>query len=111
MKNVVDRLGFLSVTRCDTFTELEFIASHFCDFLPRPAALRALPFSMIYDIASHGPLKLDSEDILCDFVSQGIKMSREVFSLLEFSRLGYCSANVMNDFFNMLSSICANSTR
>jgi hypothetical protein len=33
MENVVDRLQFLSATRCDISAELEFIASQFYDFL------------------------------------------------------------------------------
>jgi hypothetical protein len=48
MENVLDRLRFLSATRSDISTELEFIASHFYDFLRRRDALNALPFSMIY---------------------------------------------------------------
>jgi hypothetical protein len=38
MENVVGRVRFLSTTRCDISTELEFIASHFYDFLRRPDA-------------------------------------------------------------------------
>jgi hypothetical protein len=47
MENVVDRLQFLSATRCDITTELEFIASYLSDFLCRRDALKVLPFSMI----------------------------------------------------------------
>ncbi|MDR1557746.1 MAG: hypothetical protein LBS88_12085, partial [Tannerellaceae bacterium] len=50
IENVFDRIRFLSTTRCDISTELEFLASHFYDFLRRPDALNALPFSMIYMI-------------------------------------------------------------
>jgi hypothetical protein len=60
MENVVDRLQFLSAIRCDISTELEFIASHFYDFLGRHNAVKALPSSMICEILSHRSLRLDS---------------------------------------------------
>jgi hypothetical protein len=45
--SVADRLRFLPATRCDISTELEFIASHFCDFLYSRNPLKAFSFSMI----------------------------------------------------------------
>jgi hypothetical protein len=83
--------------------ELEFIASHFYDFSRRPDALNALPFPMIYEIVSHGSLRLESEDSLYDFISHGIETNREIFSLLEFVRLPYCSTGLLNDFFDLRS--------
>jgi hypothetical protein len=103
MENVVDRLRFLSATRCDISRELEFIASHFDDFLPRPDALNAGPFTMIYEIIRHVSLRIDSEDSLYDFVSKCTETNREMFRLLEFVRWEYCSTEVMNDFLNLLS--------
>jgi hypothetical protein len=44
VENVVDRLRFMSTTRCDISIELEFTASRFCDFLRRTGALNAFPF-------------------------------------------------------------------
>jgi hypothetical protein len=58
---------------------------------------------MIYEILGHGSLRLDSEDSLYDFISHGIETNREMFSLLEFVRLDYCSTEVLNDFFDVLS--------
>jgi hypothetical protein len=87
MKDVVDRLGFLSAIRCDISAELEFIASHFYDFLSRPDALKALPFSVLYEVIGHGSLILESEDILYDFVSKNMAMNPEMYCLLEFVRL------------------------
>jgi hypothetical protein len=40
MENVVDRLQFSSANGSDISTELEFIASHFCDLLCRPEICR-----------------------------------------------------------------------
>jgi hypothetical protein len=65
--------------------------------------LKALPFSAIYEILGHGSLTIDSEDGLYDFISKGIETRREMFPLLEFVRLEYCSTDVMNDFFHILS--------
>jgi hypothetical protein len=103
MDNIVDRLRFLSETRCDIFTELGFIASHLCDFLFRPDALKGLSFSMIYEVLGHGSLRLESEDSLCDFINRGVETNEEVFGLLEFIRLEYCSANVIANFLDLLS--------
>jgi hypothetical protein len=102
MENVVGRLQFLSTTRCNNSIELEFIASHFYDFLRRPDALNALPFSMVYEIINQESLRLDSEDSLYDFISKGAETNREMFSLLEFVRLEYGSTDVMDDFFDVL---------
>jgi hypothetical protein len=98
MENVIDRLRFLWATRCDISTEFEFIASHFYGFLCRPDALKALPFSMIFEIIGQGSLSVDSEDNPCDFISKGIETTRDSFSLLEFVRLEYCSTNTERFF-------------
>jgi hypothetical protein len=103
IENVLDRIRFLSATRCDISTELEFIVSHFYDFLRRPDALKALPFSMICEILGHGSLRLESEDSLYDFIKKGIETNREMFSLMEFVRWNYCSTDTMNDFFDLIS--------
>jgi hypothetical protein len=71
MESVADPLQFLSGTRCDISAELEFIASYFYDFLGYRDGLRALSFSMIYEIISHGSLRIESEDGLCDFICKG----------------------------------------
>jgi hypothetical protein len=101
--NVVDRVGFLSSTRCDVSTELAFIASHFHLLLCHHDALMALPFPMIYEILSRGSLTLESEDSLYDFINKGTEMNQEMLSLLEFVRLEHCSTEVMNDFLDRLS--------
>jgi hypothetical protein len=101
--NVVDRVGFLSATRCDVSTELEFIASHFHLLLCHHDALMALPFPMIYEILSRGSLTLESEDSLYDFISRGTETNREMFGLLEFVRFEYCSTDAMSDFLAILS--------
>jgi hypothetical protein len=98
MENVVDRLRFLSKTGCDISAELEFIASHFYDFLCRPDALKPMPFSLLYKTIGQGSLRLENEDSLYNFISRGIKTNREMNGLLEFIRLEYCSTEVMNDF-------------
>jgi hypothetical protein len=103
MENVFDRLEFLSATRCDISTELEFIASHFCDLSSRRDSLKALPFSMIYEILCHRSLRLDSEDSLYDFINKSTEANREMFGLLEFVRLEYCSTDVINEFLDVLA--------
>jgi hypothetical protein len=103
MENVVDRLEFLLATRCDISPELEFIASHFYDFLCRREALKDLPFPMIYEILGHGSLRLDGEDSLYDFIREATETNREMGSLLEFVRLEYCSTDVISEFFDVLS--------
>jgi hypothetical protein len=105
-ENVVDRLPFLSATRCDISTELEFIASHFYGFLHRPDALKAFPVSLLYEIISHGSLRVESEDSLYNLSHKGIETNRKMFGLLEFVRFEYCSTDVMNDFFDLLSEDC-----
>jgi hypothetical protein len=80
---------------------LEFVASHFDDFLLRPQTLTTLPFSLLYDIIGQGSLRIESEDGLCDFIRRGTKMNPEMFCLLEFVRFEYCSADVMNDLFDL----------
>jgi hypothetical protein len=76
-----------SVTRCDISTELEFIASHFYDFLCRPDALKALPFPMIYEIMNTGSLRLDSEDRLDNFIRRDTETKRKAFDILEFETM------------------------
>jgi hypothetical protein len=49
-ESVVDRLRYRSATRCDISAELEFVASHFDDFLVRPETLTTLSFSFLYEI-------------------------------------------------------------
>jgi hypothetical protein len=71
--------------------------------LRRPDGLNALPFSMIYEIISQGSLRLASEDSLYDFIKKRTETKPEMFSLLEFVSWEYCSTDVMNDFFNLLS--------
>jgi hypothetical protein len=102
MENVVDRLRFLSANRCDISAELEFVASYFDDFLPRPQTLTTLPFSLLYDSISRGSLRIESEGGLYDFISNGTTMNPEMFCLLEFARFEYCSIEVMNDLFDLL---------
>jgi hypothetical protein len=97
METVIDRFGFLSATRCDISAELEFIASHFCDFLRLPDALNRLSFSLIYDIISRGSLRLDNEDSFYSFIRKLTETNREMFHLLEFVRFEYCGPDVMND--------------
>jgi hypothetical protein len=58
---------------------------------------------MIYTIISRGSLRVDSEDSLYDFIRNGIETNQEMFSLLEFVRWEYCSTDVLNDFFDVLS--------
>jgi hypothetical protein len=97
METVIDRLEFLSVTRCDISAELEFIASHFCDFLRLPDALNGLSFSVIYDIVSRGSLGHDNEDSFYNFIRKYTETNQEMFHLLEFIRFEYCRPDVMND--------------
>jgi hypothetical protein len=84
MENVGDHLRFLSATRCDISTEIDFIASHFDDFLCRCDAIAVLPLSLLYEILGHGSLRLESEDGLYGFISDGIKTHQELFDLMEF---------------------------
>jgi hypothetical protein len=103
VKSVTDPLQFLSGSRSNPSTELEFIASHFYDFLYRRDRLKALSFSMIYEILGHGSLRIDSEDGRSDFISESIETDAEMFGLLEFVRLEFCSTEVMNNFLDLLS--------
>jgi hypothetical protein len=103
MENIVDRLRFLSTTRCDISAELEFIAFHFCDFLYRPDALKPMPFSILYETIGQESLRLENEDSLYNFISRGIETNREMHGLLEFVRLEYCSTEIMNDFLDIFS--------
>jgi hypothetical protein len=68
IEDVVNRLRFLSATRCDISAELEFIASRFYNFLRRPDALNAVRFSLLYETIGHGFISLDHEDRLYDFI-------------------------------------------
>jgi hypothetical protein len=58
---------------------------------------------VIYATIGHGSLRVESEDGLYEFIKKGIETNREMFCLLEFVRFEYCSANVVNDFFDLLS--------
>jgi hypothetical protein len=42
------------------------------------------------------------DESLDDFVRKGVETNPEMFCLLEFVRFEYCSADVMNDFFDLL---------
>jgi hypothetical protein len=53
----------------------------------------------MYEIITHGSLRVESEDSLGDFFSIGIEMS----SLLEFVKFEYCSAEMIRDVFGLLS--------
>jgi hypothetical protein len=102
-ESVVECLLLLPATRRDLSTELEFIASHFYDFLCHCTPLGVLPFSVIYEILGHGSLRIESQDNLCDFINKGIETNPEMFGLLEFVKLEYCSTDLMNDFVDLLS--------
>jgi hypothetical protein len=106
MENVVDRIRFLSATRCNISAEVEFIASHFHDFLCRRDVLNAVPFSLHCEIIGHGSLRLQSEDRLCDFIRRGTKLNPNMFRLSELVRFEYCSTDVIDDFFDLLSEHC-----
>jgi hypothetical protein len=58
---------------------------------------------MIYEILGDGSVRIDSENRSYDFISKGIGTSREMFGLLEFIKLEYCSTNVRKDCFDALS--------
>jgi hypothetical protein len=58
---------------------------------------------VIYEILGHGFLRLESEDSLYDFINKSIETDQEMFGLLEFVRFEYCSTDVMDDFFDLLS--------
>jgi hypothetical protein len=76
MENVIDHLEFLSTTQCDIFTELEFIALHFCHLI-RPDPLRAMRFSVIYVIINCRSLRLESEDSLMALLIKAPKQTRQ----------------------------------
>jgi hypothetical protein len=65
--------------------------------------MKAFCVSAICEVLGHGSLRLDSEDTLYNFISEGAETNREMFSLLEFVRWEYCSTDVINDFFDLLS--------
>jgi hypothetical protein len=64
--------------------------------------LNAVDFAQLYEIFGHESLRLESEDDLYNFISKGIETKGEMFGLLEFVRLEYCSTDVINDFFDLL---------
>jgi hypothetical protein len=64
--------------------------------------MTALRFSLLYEIIGQGSLRIESDDSLYDFIRKGIEMNPEMFCLLEFVRLEYCSTDVMDDFFDLL---------
>jgi hypothetical protein len=64
--------------------------------------LTALPFSLLYEIIGHGSLRIESERSLDDFIRRGTKMNPEMFCLIEFVRLEYCSTDVINNLFDLL---------
>jgi hypothetical protein len=97
-ENAVDHIPFLSATPCDTSAERAFIALHFPDFLHCPNGLRALPFSMIYEIISRRPLRLNSDGLI-NVINNGIQTNWEMFGLLEFVRLEHLFADVITMFF------------
>jgi hypothetical protein len=79
VENVVDRLRRLSAARRDISAKLEFIASYFRDLLCRPDALNNSSFSKISEILSDGPLRLESEHNLHDFMSKAIERTGKCF--------------------------------
>jgi hypothetical protein len=97
MENVIERLQFLSATRCDISTELKFMSLHFYDFA------EALPFPLMHEIAGYRSLRLKSEDHLYNFISKGIEANAELFGLLEFVRFEYCSTDTMNNVCQLTS--------
>jgi hypothetical protein len=65
---------------------------------------------MICQIIGSGSLRLERQDSLYDFIAKGIRKNWEIFGLLEFVRLEYCSTDVVTDFFNLPSDHFAKST-
>jgi hypothetical protein len=59
-------------------------------------------FQLIYEIVSHGSLRLESEDNLYGFISKGIETNRKAFLLLESVRFEHYSTEVMTDFFVLI---------
>jgi hypothetical protein len=103
MVNVLDRLEFLSASRCDISAELEFISSHFSDFSRQSNPLTALPFSLLYEIIDHRSLRLESEDYLYDFIRTCVETNPELLGLLEFIKFEYCSTDTMRKIFELIS--------
>jgi hypothetical protein len=95
---------FDSCRRLDaTFQRTGFIASHFYDFSRRPDALNAVPVSTLHEITGQRSLRLGGEATLYDFIGKSIETNREMFGLLELPRFEYCSTDVLNGFFDILS--------
>jgi hypothetical protein len=65
--------------------------------------LEGFAFSPLYGILGDGSLTVESEGNLYDFISKGSETNWEMFGLLEFVRLDYCSMDTMNNFFDRLS--------
>jgi hypothetical protein len=62
-----------------------------------------VPFSILYAILGHESLRLESKDSLYDFIKKGVETNGEMFNLLEFARLKYCSMTVTGDLCDLLS--------
>jgi hypothetical protein len=59
--------------------------------------------SLKYEVIGQGSLRVAGENSLCGFISRGIKKNWEMFGLLEFVRLDYCSADSVSNFWWLLS--------
>jgi hypothetical protein len=58
---------------------------------------------MISEIIGHGPLSVDSEDGLYEFIRGCTETTRDTFDLLEFVKLEYCLTNILHNFLDLLS--------
>jgi hypothetical protein len=102
MEKVVNRLQFLSRTRCDVSTELELIASRFYEFSHHPDALNTLSFPLIYERLGHRSLRLESEDCNSELISKVTETNWEFIRLLEFVKFEYCSTDKMKNLLELI---------
>jgi hypothetical protein len=98
--NVVKEILFLARHHCGIGREVEFIATHFCDF---PTTLKSLPFGVIYEILSHDSLRLLNEDSLCEFIVECAAVNPEFRYFLELVRFEFCSCQTVSQ---VLETVC-----
>jgi len=84
--------------------ELDFLASHFVEFIDSSSQFETLPFSLISAVISHPKLKVESEDSLYKFIADAAIRNSEYSALFEFVQFAYLTAETISEFAELVSN-------
>jgi hypothetical protein len=102
LENVVGRVASLSKMGCSIAREVNFISSHFHNFMNPNEDLQSLGYLVMSEILSNLSLTIASEDCLYAFIIGEMERSGEFCGLIEFIRFDCLWAPKFAEFFDLI---------